>query len=493
MNGVHLTRRAFLGTMAALPLLAQSNDWVELFDGRSLDGWRPQRGPGSWKVADGQLSAEGPMCHLFYEGPVRGADFKNFEFEVEVLTRPGCNSGVYFHTVFQETNWPQKGCEVQINNTQPGERKKTGSLYNLRNVYRQYVGDDEWFKINILVRGKSVQVRLNGMMTVDYVQPDPAYIPPGGMERQRFVDHGSFALQCHDSNSRARFRSVRVRPLADDIATPGEAPQADDTFKRIINLGSRGYPMLDLHVHPKAGLSVEQAVAKSRRNGIQYGLAVNGGLGQPVTNDEAALKWLSALEGQPVFSAFQAEGREWVQMFTRNSVSRYDYIFTDSMTWTDNHGKRMRTWMPNEVGTIPDPQEFMDTLVGRAVGLLEREPIDIYVNPTFLPEIIAKDYETLWTDERRQKVIQAAVKNGVAIEINNRYKLPSPSFIKMAKAAGARFTFGTNNASANDLGRCEYAIQMIDECGLTAKDFWVPLTPWSTKAVDRKGDILKKA
>jgi histidinol phosphatase-like PHP family hydrolase len=174
-------------------------------------------------------------------------------------------------------------------------------------------------------------------------------------------------------------------------------------------------------------------------------------------------------------------------------MAQFDYVFTDSMTWTDNHGKRMRTWMPNEVGTIADPQEFMSTLVDRAVGILEKEPVDIYVNPTYLPDQLAKDYETLWTEERRQRVIAAAVKSGVAIEINNRYKLPSASFIKMAKAAGAKFTFGTNNAAANDLGRCEYAIQMIDECKLQANDFWIPLSPGSTKAIDRKGDILKKA
>ena len=71
-------------------------------------------------------------------------------------------------------------------------------------------------------------------------------------------------------------------------------------------------------------------------------------------------------------------------------------------------------------------------------------------------------------------MIDAAVKNRVAIEINNRYKLPSPSFIRMAKAAGAKFTFGTNNTAANDLGRCEYGLQMIDECKLEAKDFWTP-------------------
>ncbi len=481
--------------MAALPLAAQGGDWVELFNGRNLDGWRPQSGPGSWKVVDGLLAADGPMCHLFYNGPVRGADFKNFEIEVEAMTRPGCNSGVYFHTAYQESDWPQKGCEVQINNTYVGDRKKTASLYNLRNIYRQYVPDNEWFKIDIQVRGKSAQIRLNGMLAVDYVQPDPPFVPPHGMERQRFIDHGTFALQCHDGNSKCLFRSVRVRPLPDDLPTPGDTPVADSVFQQIIDRDSQGYPMLDLHVHPKAGLTVEQAVTNMRRVGIQYGLAVNGGQGQAsqgVENDADAIKWAEALRNQPVFIGFQAEGREWLQMFSKSAISHFDYTFTDSMTWTDNRGKRMRLWMADEVGTIADPQEFMNTLVDRAVGILEREPVDIYANPTFLPDQLAKDYETLWTEERRQRVIQAAVKSGVAIEINNRYKLPSASFIKMAKAAGAKFTFGTNNTGPTDLGRCEYALQMVTDCALSPNDFWVPLEPGKPKAVERKGDALRR-
>jgi histidinol phosphatase-like PHP family hydrolase len=149
--------------------------------------------------------------------------------------------------------------------------------------------------------------------------------------------------------------------------------------------------------------------------------------------------------------------------------------------------------MADEVGTIADPREFMDTLVDRAVGILEREPVDIYVNPTYLPDALSKDYETLWSEPRRQKVIEAAARNGVAIEINNRYQLPSASFLKMAKQAGCKFTFGTNNSGPADLGRCEYGIRMVEECKLVAADFWVPLAPGSTKAVDRKGDVLKKA
>jgi histidinol phosphatase-like PHP family hydrolase len=158
------------------------------------------------------------------------------------------------------------------------------------------------------------------------------------------------------------------------------------------------------------------------------------------------------------------------------------------MTWTDNRGKRMRLWMPDEVGTITDPQEFMDTLVDRTVGILEHEPVDIYANPTYLPDQIAKDYEQLWTGERRRKVIEAAVRNRVAIEINNRRNLPSPSFLRIAKAAGATFTFGTNNAGSGDLGRCEYGLRMVEECKLVWQDFFVPLA--GPKAIERKGEAL---
>src|ERR1035438_9271147 len=93
-----ITRRVFVGAVTALGLCAADDGWVDLFDGRSLEGWRPSENKGSWKVVDGQLAAEGPRSHLFYTGPVRGAAFRNFELEVEVLARPACNSGVYFRS-----------------------------------------------------------------------------------------------------------------------------------------------------------------------------------------------------------------------------------------------------------------------------------------------------------------------------------------------------------------------------------------------------------
>jgi hypothetical protein len=410
------------------------------------------------------------------------------------MARNDCNSGVYFHTAYQEKDFPVKGFEVQINNTASGEgsyreRKKTGSLYGIRNIYKQFLGDDEWFKIYIAVRGKNVQVRLNGMPVVDYAEPTPPIIPDGP-ETQRFLDRGTFALQCHNNGSRAFFRSVRVRPLPDDLPTPGDTPAVDATYRQIIDIGRHNLPMVDYHVHLKEGLTLEQALAKSRRDGIEYGIAINCGKFNPVQNDQGARDFVNRMKGQPCFVAMQAEGREWTEMFSRSTVALFDYVFTDSMTWTDNHGRRLRLWIPEELGAIADIREFMDTLVERTLGILEHEPVDIYVNPTYLPPAIAKDYDQLWTEERMKKIATAAARNNVAIELNDRYKIPSRNFVRVAKDAGCKFTLGTNNSNASDLGRSEFGIRMIQECKLQWQDFFVP-GAWGPKAIERKGSALK--
>jgi histidinol phosphatase-like PHP family hydrolase len=158
-------------------------------------------------------------------------------------------------------------------------------------------------------------------------------------------------------------------------------------------------------------------------------------------------------------------------MITEVSRKKFDYVFTDAMTWTNKNGKRMRLWIPEEVEVV-DPQIFMDELVENIEKILT-EPIDIYVNATFLPKAIAEQYETLWTEERMDRVIQALLLNDVALEIGARYKIPSQAFICRAREAGVKFTFGTNNGNG-DYGNLEYCVEMIEACGLTPQDMWYP-------------------
>jgi len=241
----------------------------------------------------------------------------------------------------------------------------------------------------------------------------------------------------------------------------------------------------DYHVHVKSDLTLEDALRRSRETGITYGIAINGGLDLPVNSDAGLEAFLREMRGKPVFVAFQAEGREWVRLFTRQTLEKFDYVFTDAMTWTDDDGRRMRLWIRNEVGVIADPQRFMDTLVKRATGIFDNEPIDLYVNPTFIPEQIAPDYDRLWTPARMKRIVDGLAANGVAVEINNRYRIPNAAFIRLAKQAGVKFACGTNNTGAADLGHNEYCAEMIRLCDLGPRDLWRPPAE-GKKAVQRK-------
>ncbi len=244
-------------------------------------------------------------------------------------------------------------------------------------------------------------------------------------------------------------------------------------IKRIAELKAKGYEIVDYHAHLKGGLTMEELLDHSKKTGIDYGVAFNAGIGFPITDDVTLLANYNKYKDYPVYMAMQAEGREWVDMFSKENISTFDYVFTDAMTWTDTKGRRMRLWMPEEV-FVDDKDDFMDQLVGKIVGVMKDEPIDLYVNSTFLPDVLQPDYDVLWTIERMDKVIGAAVTNNIAIEISARYKIPSATFIKRAKAAGAKFSMGTNNIDKN-LGTLDYAIEMIDECGLQPNDFFKPV------------------
>lgn len=453
-----------------------ATEWESLFDGKSFEGWKASENPDSFKVVDGQLACDGPRAHLFYLGNDGKADFKNFELSVEIKAMAGANSGVFFHSEFQGKGFPNKGFEAQVMNSRHGEggyleNKLSGSLYGIRNIYKSVVPDGEWYTMNVLVRGKQVQIRINGTLLVDYVEPAEA---PQSSGRSRKIDHGTFALQCHDPASKVFFRNIRVRRLPDSMPE-FEKPAApfSEYDKEVVSLGAANIPMVNYHVHLKGGLTLEEALAISRQTGIFYGIAVNCGLNFPVTNDAGIYDYLKSMKGQPVFVAMQAEGREWVNMFSREAISKFDYVFTDAMTVVDDQGRRMRLWIDDEVPMITDKEGFMDMLVDRTVKILSNEPIDVHVNPTYLPAQIAPDYDRLWTPQRIRKVVQAAAAHDRAIEINAKLRLPRPAFLKAAKAAGCKFTFGTNNGDAS-IGRLDYCFEMVKELGLKWQDIWMP-------------------
>lgn len=187
---------------------AEDGEFIQLFNGENLDGWKASENADSWSVEDGMIVCAGPRSHLFYMGDA--APFKDFHFTGEVKTTPGSNAGIYFHTKFQEEGWPKYGFECQVNVTS-SDPKKTSSLYGVVNVGNPPVKDNEWYTQEIIVKGKHIVLKVNGETMVDYTEPEGAKSSDPNFVR--LLSEGTFALQAHDPDSKVYFKDLKVKKL----------------------------------------------------------------------------------------------------------------------------------------------------------------------------------------------------------------------------------------------------------------------------------------
>ena len=201
-----------LAVLLSATLSAQDTSWITLFDG-TLHNWKVGDNAESFRVDSGMIIVNGKTAHLFYDGPVANHQFKNFEFKASVMTFKHANSGIYFHTEYQQGGWPAKGYEVQVNNSH-SDWRRTGSLYAIQDIKEVVVGDSIWFTEYIKVQGKHVTIKINDITVVDYTEPADVKRPAD--MQGRIISSGTFALQGHDPGSKVYFKNIMVKLLPDN-------------------------------------------------------------------------------------------------------------------------------------------------------------------------------------------------------------------------------------------------------------------------------------
>jgi serine/threonine protein kinase len=177
------------------PEPATKEEWVSLFDGKTLGGWTTVDGtPGNWKVEDGAITCSGSQSHLFSP---RG-DYKDFHYRAEIKINDKGNSGMYFRT--KKANGFPPGYEAQVNSTQ-FDPIKTGSLHGYVKILEMLVPPDTWFTQEVEAVGNHIVIKVNGKTTVDYVDPKNSFT------------EGHFAFQHHDPTCEVQIRKVEVKEL----------------------------------------------------------------------------------------------------------------------------------------------------------------------------------------------------------------------------------------------------------------------------------------
>lgn len=186
---------------------ASAQKWESLFKvGDDLSDWKIAENPDSIRIEDGYIVCQGERAHAFYMPKGRETpSWKNFEAEIEFMTKENANGGLFFHADWQESGWPRAlECQMNVSHT---DHRKTGSIYAFGDIEEPGHKDNEWVTMLLRVEGQTVTVIVNGKQTNQWTQPEDHKLK---LKRLR---EGTFALQAHDPGSLVKVRSLKVRRL----------------------------------------------------------------------------------------------------------------------------------------------------------------------------------------------------------------------------------------------------------------------------------------
>jgi len=177
---------------------------LDLLPGEGLDGWK-EYGDARYVREDRTILGEvdgGGQSFLLSK-----RSFGDFIFEVDVKTELPGNSGIQIRCQQRKDGRPF-GYQIEID---PSERAWSGGLYDearrgwLQNLEHNDAGraafvHGEWNRYRIECIGPWIQVRVNGVPTVDYFDLEDL--------------EGVFGLQVHSGDdTRVRWRNPRIWPL----------------------------------------------------------------------------------------------------------------------------------------------------------------------------------------------------------------------------------------------------------------------------------------
>jgi histidinol phosphatase-like PHP family hydrolase len=230
------------------------------------------------------------------------------------------------------------------------------------------------------------------------------------------------------------------------------------------------FPLMDLHVHLTNEFTIDMVMDIAKTRNVKFGI-VEHPADWAIKDDADLKRYIDKLRKYPVYVGLQPIELGWSKRFSPELLSKIDYILMDPQRVPMGNGETLQIWEFNTY--VEDTNEFMERYMAYSMNILNNEPINIFAWPLFLPVCIARDYYTLWTEERMKQIISAARKRNIAIEINDMAHTPHEKFIHMAKDQGLKFTFGSDSRNQN-AGRLAYCKAVAKKCNLKKEDFYIP-------------------
>ena len=197
---------------------ASKDDWITLFDGKSLDRWRGYPNGSDFSVEDGELRiSPTDRSMLYFTGlPGERTEFTDLELETQFKLQNGANSGLVFHTGYGSSP-ANSGLEVQLftrTKRIAATDQITGAIFKIA-PSKVSTKDGSWCDLRIRVEGKTVTVWIDNKEACRWTEP-PNWTPPQRPYPKRRIGRGTFGVQSWKMNSPGEtvfFKPIRVRDI----------------------------------------------------------------------------------------------------------------------------------------------------------------------------------------------------------------------------------------------------------------------------------------
>ncbi len=205
---MRVTKVGLLFLLLGLPVVtlggeAKKGEWVSLFNGKDLTGWK-KYGNEKWNVENGEILGEAVTKAYGYLATEK--TYKNFEMKAKFKGEGTGNSGIFYHSTLKGVDI--EGVQVEVD---PNPGMHTGGLYESGGrgwlVKPTEAGEKalkvgEWNEIQFSVIGNHVVTHVNGVEAVNYSDTAPKYFD------------GLIALQLHSGGEgKMRFKDLYYREI----------------------------------------------------------------------------------------------------------------------------------------------------------------------------------------------------------------------------------------------------------------------------------------
>ena len=185
--------------------LFAKDQFVPLFDGKTLKGWTPMQG-GNWEVKDGAILGTSQKSEQRHGMLLTNREYSDFVIQAKFCVHKG-DSGFYFRSAKVKSAVSVNGFQVEIDTSQ-----ETGGLYETggrawvkkpskKAIAERKYEQGKWADLELRAIGRNVTVSINGVVCSE-------------LKNDKGRTKGHFGLQLHGGQEmHVEYKDIRIKEL----------------------------------------------------------------------------------------------------------------------------------------------------------------------------------------------------------------------------------------------------------------------------------------